>query len=331
MRQPVGSALLRSRRGSPCVISSAADRATAPYSRSIGPPADRTRVTTSRPFLLTSVTAGSRARWWFSRAISRAGGVPAAAQATSPRRSASRKARSPAGSPAAFLRSRRATTPAASPQDATSTRLPSKSRTRPSGTITVFRRSTTSRPPRKKKSNGNITCNISFYWLQSSELLSTGGHSPMATFTQYTIANAPEASQPLLEQVDKALGFIPNLYATFAESPALLQGALALDAGLDQGALSGVERQLVKIAVSTENGCTYCVAAHSTIAGMLKARPEVVNAVRTGVPVSDAKIDALVRFTRAVVRNKGFVQDGETAAFLAAGYKIGRASCRERV
>src|SRR5204863_101986 len=108
--------------------------------------------------------------------------------------------------------------------------------------------------------------------------------------------------------------------ATFAESPALLQGALGLDAGLDKGALSGVERQLVKIAVSTENGCTYCVAAHSTIAGMLKARPEIVNAVRTGVPVSDAKIDALVRFTRAVVRNKGFVQDGETAAFLAAGY-----------
>ena len=142
----------------------------------------------------------------------------------------------------------------------------------------------------------------------------------MARFTQYTIADAPEASRPLLQQVDKALGFIPNLYATFAESPALLQGALGLDAGLDKGALSGVERQLVKIAVSTENGCTYCVAAHSTIAGMLKARPEIVNAVRTGVPVSDAKIDALVRFTRAVVRNKGFVQQGDTAAFLAAGY-----------
>ena len=142
----------------------------------------------------------------------------------------------------------------------------------------------------------------------------------MAAFTQYTIADAPEASRPLLQQVDKALGFIPNLYATFAESPALLQGALGLDAGLDKGALSGVERQLVKIAVSTENGCTYCVAAHSTIAGMLQARPEIVNAVRTGVPVSDAKIDALVRFTRAVVRNKGFVQQGDTAAFLAAGY-----------
>src|SRR2546426_10983538 len=99
--------------------------------------------------------------WWFSRAISRAGGVPAAAQATRPRRSASRNARSPAGSRAAFLRSRSATTPAASPQDATSSRRPSKSRA-----ITVFRRSTASRPPRKRKVIGNITGNISFYWLR---------------------------------------------------------------------------------------------------------------------------------------------------------------------
>src|SRR5881628_2428337 len=99
----------------------------------------------------------------------------------------------------------------------------------------------------------------------------------MAAFTQYTIANAPEASQPLLEQVDKALGFIPNLYATFAESPALLQGALGLDAGLDKGALSGVEQQLVKIAISTENAYTYCVTTHSTITKILKARPEIIN------------------------------------------------------
>src|SRR3989449_11065057 len=126
----------------------------------------------------------------------------------------------------------------------------------------------------------------------------------MPRFAQFTITNAPERSKPLLEQVQKTLGFIPNLYATFAESPAILEGYLALSAGLDKGALSAVERQLVEIAVSTENRCTYCVAAHSTIAGMLKARPEVVTAVRTGAPVGDTKIDALVTFARAVVRDR---------------------------
>ncbi len=142
----------------------------------------------------------------------------------------------------------------------------------------------------------------------------------MSRFVQYTIADAPERSKPLLEQVQKTLGFIPNLYATFAESPAVLEGYLALSANLDKGALSGVERQLAEIAVSTENQCTYCVAAHSTIAWMFKARPEIVTAVRTGAPVPDAKIDALVTFTRAVVRNKGVAPEMAVAAFLAAGY-----------
>src|SRR5438046_7839401 len=96
--------------------------------------------------------------------------------------------------------------------------------------------------------------------------------------------------------------------------------ATSRSGSLDKGALSATERQLVEIAVSTENHCAYCVAAHSTIAGMLKARPEVVTAVRTGAPVGDAKIDALVTFTRAVVRNKGFVPETAVAAFLAAGY-----------
>src|SRR2546421_3327464 len=142
----------------------------------------------------------------------------------------------------------------------------------------------------------------------------------MSRFAQYTIASAPESSKPLLARVHKALGFVPNLFATFAESPAVLEGYLALSGSLDKGALSPTERQLVEIAVSTVNHCAYCVAAHSTIAGMLKARPEVVAAVRTGAPGGGAKIDALVTFTRAGVLNKGFVPETAVAAVPTAGY-----------
>src|SRR2546427_6677646 len=131
----------------------------------------------------------------------------------------------------------------------------------------------------------------------------------MSRFAQYTIANAPEFSQPLLARVHKAYGFVPNLYATFAESPAVLEGYLALSGSLDKGALSPTERQLGEIAVSTENHCTYCVAAHSTIARMLKARPEVVAAVRPGAPGGGTKIDLLVTFPPAVLPNHGLVPE----------------------
>lgn len=142
----------------------------------------------------------------------------------------------------------------------------------------------------------------------------------MPKFEQYSVSTAPDGSRALLEQVHKALGFIPNLLATFAESPPVLAGYLSLDANLSTGALSAVERQIVEIAASIENNCEYCVAAHSTVASMLRVDPQILRQVREEVFIQDAKLDALVRFTRAVMRSKGFVEHPVFAEFVAAGY-----------
>lgn len=49
-------------------------------------------------------------------------------------------------------------------------------------------------------------------------------------FPPHTRDSAPEASKPLLAQVESAFGFVPNLTATLAESPAALAGYLQLSA-----------------------------------------------------------------------------------------------------
>jgi hypothetical protein len=46
----------------------------------------------------------------------------------------------------------------------------------------------------------------------------------MNLFQIHTIESAPEGSQRLLSAVKQKLGFIPNLFGTFAESPAILEG-----------------------------------------------------------------------------------------------------------
>ena len=142
----------------------------------------------------------------------------------------------------------------------------------------------------------------------------------MSLLSPQTIDTAPPASRPGLESVRRQLGFIPNLFATFAESPTLLSGYLALDAAYSKGSLSPLERQAVLIAVSAENDCEYCVAAHSTVAGMLRAPEAIVRAVRDLKPVPDPRIDALVSFTRVVVRMRGNVPSGTVDDFLARGF-----------
>jgi len=131
---------------------------------------------------------------------------------------------------------------------------------------------------------------------------------------------APEASRPVLEAVRKAFGFVPNLFATLANSPTTLQGYTTLEGIWEKGTLTSVERQLVLLTASTENRCGYCSAAHATVAKMLKADERTVRAVRTGAPIADAKLNALVTLTRELVAARGHARQRTIDAFLAAGY-----------
>ena len=143
----------------------------------------------------------------------------------------------------------------------------------------------------------------------------------MTQFTVHTAASAPPASRPLLEGIRRSFGFVPNLYGAFAESPAALRGALAIYEAFTTSSLAPIEQQLVMLAVSEANDCQYCVAAHSTLAKRVaKVDPALVGATRRREPLADAKLDALVTFTRKVVEQRGMLAETEVAAFLDAGY-----------
>jgi uncharacterized peroxidase-related enzyme len=89
---------------------------------------------------------------------------------------------------------------------------------------------------------------------------------------------------------------------------------------LAKGSFGAAERQLILTAVSAANGCTYCVAAHSTFAHGLRAAPDALAAARGTGHAADARTDALVAFVHAVTRERGHVGDDALARFLAAGF-----------
>ncbi|HCI13081.1 MAG: carboxymuconolactone decarboxylase [Gallionellales bacterium GWA2_60_142] len=144
----------------------------------------------------------------------------------------------------------------------------------------------------------------------------------MSTFKLHTIGSAPAASAPILEEANKGLGFIPNLYANLAESPSTLKAYKQLGALLEQSAFTPEEQQVILIAVSVENNCSYCVAAHSFIAkNMVNVAGEVVAALRNDQALSSPKLNALSLFAKAVVRERGWVADSQALKdFFAAGY-----------
>ena len=142
----------------------------------------------------------------------------------------------------------------------------------------------------------------------------------MSTPKIFDESNAPEAARPLLAQARAKYGFVPNLLGLMAASPPLLEAYVAVSAAFDKTRLSPVEKQLVLLQASFDNGCDYCMAAHSTVAGMVEMPDDVLAALRTGGPIADPKLQALRRFVSAVVDKRGWPSDHDRKAFLAAGY-----------
>ncbi|SMO59916.1 carboxymuconolactone decarboxylase family protein [Fodinibius sediminis] len=140
-------------------------------------------------------------------------------------------------------------------------------------------------------------------------------------FPIYTVDNAPENAQPLLKIAKENFGFVPNLLGEFAEAPAVLEGYLTLNEIVGKTGFSPVEQQLAILAVSIENRCPYCSAIHSTILkNQLNVDEGIVNAVRSGDPVPDDKLNALVTYVTEAVQSRGFVDETALQAFIDAGY-----------
>ncbi|MEI6204340.1 MAG: carboxymuconolactone decarboxylase family protein, partial [Enhydrobacter sp.] len=138
--------------------------------------------------------------------------------------------------------------------------------------------------------------------------------------TPATVADAPAASQPMLEAVKKQLGVVPNLFRLVSNSPAALEGYLGLSAALGKGALPAQTRERVALAVAEINGCDYCLSAHTYLGkNLAKLDDAEITANRNGAS-NDPKADAAVRFAAKVVRLRGHVGEEDVRAVKAAGY-----------
>lgn len=142
----------------------------------------------------------------------------------------------------------------------------------------------------------------------------------MANFTLHTSSTAPEGARDFIAGVEKKMGFVPSLYAVFAENPAVLNAYTQLSDQFGKTGLTPLEQQVVTIAASVENECHFCVAAHTTIAEGAGLDLSVIEAVREDRAIDDPKLEALRLFTKKVVIDRGFVSDTDVDAFLQTGY-----------
>lgn len=147
----------------------------------------------------------------------------------------------------------------------------------------------------------------------------------MSKFKVHNLETAPADTRATLEQIQKGMGFVPNLFGVFSNNPEVLKSYLNLSESFSKSGFSPLEQQIILLTVSRENNCQYCIAAHTTISLMSKLDESIVAKIRAGERIEDNKLEALRKFTSRLTSARGWSDKADIDAFLQAGYSESQA------
>jgi uncharacterized peroxidase-related enzyme len=132
---------------------------------------------------------------------------------------------------------------------------------------------------------------------------------------------APEA-QAQLDGLKAKLGSIPNIFGTFANSPAVLNFYMQGSGALGKTSISASLRESIALTVAGLHGCDYCASAH-TVIGKGAGLNDAEAAKNLHAQSADAKIQAALDFAAKLVVSRANATDADVQAVKDAGYTDG--------
>jgi len=113
--------------------------------------------------------------------------------------------------------------------------------------------------------------------------------------------NVPDSTEKTLHEIGRAFGRVPNLFQAYAKYPPLLNANWSkVKAVLLGGRIRRTVKETIALQISHDNGCTYCVAAHSAALRTLGANQTEIAALlqSDSLPGLSAIESALALFAR---------------------------------
>jgi uncharacterized peroxidase-related enzyme len=156
--------------------------------------------------------------------------------------------------------------------------------------------------------------------------MSTGmnaGQLPISRFGHVELEDMPDDLRSRIAAVAEKSGFVPNVFRALARRPAELRAFLDYHDALMESSegLSKAERELVVVATSAANHCTYCVVAHGAILRVRTKDPEIADRVATnpyGVEL-DPRQRAIVDLALLIAADSAALTEAELDDARAAG------------
>jgi uncharacterized peroxidase-related enzyme len=141
----------------------------------------------------------------------------------------------------------------------------------------------------------------------------------MTQFTVPTKETASAQSAAIFANLEKGLGFVPNLYAYIGHSANTLGNYLAFQQGQAKGVFNAKQREAINLIVSQVNGCRYCQSAHTALGKMNGFSDDQILALRAGES-SDARLQAIVTLAKEITETQGHPSATALEGFFAQGF-----------
>jgi uncharacterized peroxidase-related enzyme len=145
----------------------------------------------------------------------------------------------------------------------------------------------------------------------------------VSRFGHVELEDMPDDLRARIGVIAEKSGFVPNVFRALARRPAELRAFLDYhDAVMDSDdGLSRAERELVVVATSGANHCTYCIVAHGAILRVRTKDPEIADRVASnpwGVELSRRE-RAIVDLALLVATDSAALTEAELDDARAAG------------
>ena len=133
-----------------------------------------------------------------------------------------------------------------------------------------------------------------------------------------------EQVQNYLNIVNEKIGFIPNVLAAFAKFPKQFEGFTKLynSLMLGESGLTKLEREMIAVAVSSENHCFYCLVAHGSAVRELSNDPQLGERIAANFRSAELpkKQEELLNFTKKLTRDPSEINESDRKKLRDVGY-----------
>jgi alkylhydroperoxidase family enzyme len=127
-------------------------------------------------------------------------------------------------------------------------------------------------------------------------------------------------SRELLETYRENLGTLPAVIRTLAHSPAALKAFMEAELALSSGSLSEPLRRQVGLLAAEVHGCPASLALRAALGRSAGLGSDQIADGRRGAS-PDRRVDAALRFVRALLDGRGRVEDADVERLRKAGFR----------